>query len=268
MVSVRADAGQGQISGTVVDANGQPLADERVELRRPRKQGPGRLVVRTDAGGGFAYKRLPPARYEVEWVSDGRTVARRGPIELSVEQREVTDVTLVRPVPLPQDVGPGVARSFEQLQLLVQPGDSVALVETGGAQFNGRITDLSPPMLSLLEGESRREFREGYVATVRHRRGDPLGNGALAGFGFGASMGALATLAACRTVDCSGSWAAVPLVIGLYGAMGAGVGVAIDAAARHEQIIYYRRPTRTPAGITLAPLLGRDRVGVSARVGF
>ena len=264
----RLEQATGQICGIVMDAAGKPLPHQRVELHRPRAQGRGHVVVTTDAKGAFSYTGLRSGRYEVEWISDGLTVVRSGPIELSPETRQITSVTLVRPLPPPQEVGPGVARSVEQLQLLVQPGDRVAVVDTGGTQVTGRIAEMMPSLLSLLDGGNRRDFREGDVMTIRQRRGDPLGNGALAGLGVGASMGAVGMLLACTTIDCSGSWAAVPIVIGLYGAMGAGVGVAIDAAVRHEQVIYSRRQAGTSAGVTLVPLLERERMGLLARVQF
>lgn len=36
---------EGRISGTVVNATGQPVAHQRIELRRPTSEGPGRLVT-------------------------------------------------------------------------------------------------------------------------------------------------------------------------------------------------------------------------------
>ena len=50
----------GEISGVVVDAIRQPVADQRVELRRPSSQGPGRLVTTTDMNGQFAHASPSP----------------------------------------------------------------------------------------------------------------------------------------------------------------------------------------------------------------
>ena len=49
----------GQISGVLLDEDGQPLADRRVELDRPSSEGQGRLAVTTDTNGTFLYSRCP-----------------------------------------------------------------------------------------------------------------------------------------------------------------------------------------------------------------
>jgi carboxypeptidase family protein len=77
----------GQISGVVVDAAWKPLANQRVELRKLRRQGPAQFVTTTDANGAFTYKNLRPGRYEVELIIEGRAVARSRPVELSVGRR-------------------------------------------------------------------------------------------------------------------------------------------------------------------------------------
>ena len=86
----------GQISGVVVDATGQPVADQRVELRQPSSEGPGRLIATTDTNGQFVYGRLGPGRYEVELRDEGRVIATSGPIELSEEAMRVSGVTVAR----------------------------------------------------------------------------------------------------------------------------------------------------------------------------
>ncbi len=88
--------GDGQISGVVVYATGQPVADQRVELRQPSSEGPGRLIATTDTNGQFVYGRLGPGRYEVELRDEGRVIATSGPIELFEEAMRVSGVTVAR----------------------------------------------------------------------------------------------------------------------------------------------------------------------------
>ena len=75
----------------------------------------------------------------------------------------------------------GQAASFDQLSVLVRPGDKVTVTPTTGAPFSGRIASLSGSRLTLRVGKELRELQELDVATVRHRRPDSLKNGALGG---------------------------------------------------------------------------------------
>ena len=133
----------------------------------------------------------------------------------------------------------GVAASFEQLQVLVSPGNTVTVMDVAGSQVSGRIDSLTSSVLSLDVNDARRDFSEADVTMIRQRRGDSLANGAWWGFGVGAAIAALAigTCVECFTDEPGWMVAAVSL----YGAMGTGFGVGIDALVRREQTIY-RRP--------------------------
>jgi hypothetical protein len=136
------------------------------------------------------------------------------------------------------DARTGVAASFEQLQVLVSPGNTVTVTDVAGSQVPGRIDSLTPSVLSLDMNGARRDFNEADVTTIRQRRGDSLANGAWWGFGVGAAIAALAigTCVECFTDEPGWMVAA----ISLYGAMGTGFGVGIDALIRREQTIYRR----------------------------
>jgi hypothetical protein len=75
----------------------------------------------------------------------------------------------------------GIATSFNELRLLVRPGDTLGITSTAGSQVTGKLVDLSSGVLVMRVGEGRQEWREGEVATIRQRRGDSLANGALWG---------------------------------------------------------------------------------------
>src|SRR5688572_9349940 len=70
----------------------------------------------------------------------------------------------------------GVAESFEQLQVLVAPGNTVTVMNATGYRVSGRIDSLSPSILSLTANGSRRDYTEADVAFIRQRRGDSLAN--------------------------------------------------------------------------------------------
>jgi hypothetical protein len=142
-----------------------------------------------------------------------------------------------------QEGGTGVAASFEQLQVLVKPGSTVTVTDPAGSVTSGRIETLSSSALSLLVDNTRRTFGEMDVNLIRHRRGDSLANGAWWGFGIGAGLAVAALWAytACDLCDGELGPGEAAAAVSVYGAMGAGVGVGIDALVRREQIIY-RRP--------------------------
>jgi len=55
-------------------------------------------------------------------------------------------------------------------------------------------------------------------------------------------------------------------VTAVYGGIGAGIGVAIDAMIRTERTIYDAHARRASVGV--APMVGRTRKGVAVTVGF
>jgi hypothetical protein len=160
----------------------------------------------------------------------------------------------------------GIAATFQELRLLVRPGDTVMVTDTAGREVRGRIAELSPPALTLTIDGARRDLMEADVATIRHRRGDPLGNGALWGFGIGAGLVAIGVALACD--GCGGEEAGYILLgAALYGGMGAGIGVGVDALITRPHVIYERRPV-SGARLGISPILTAGRKGALVSFGF
>jgi hypothetical protein len=136
----------------------------------------------------------------------------------------------------------GVAESFDQLQVLVKPGNTVDVTNAAGYRVSGRIDSLSPSILSLTANGIRRDHAEADVDFIRQRRGDSLANGARWGAGIGAALLAVA-IAACDEcqLDSPADYAVAAFATGAYAAMGAGIGVGVDALIRRPQVVY-RRP--------------------------
>ncbi len=155
----------------------------------------------------------------------------------------------------------GIARTFDQLQLLVRPGDTVTVRDAQGNETSGRIDSLSASTLTLGRGDTRRDFREADVTTIRQRRQDSLANGALWGLVSGAGV-ALIPIALCGD-DCD---IVVAAIIPVYAGLGAGIGVGVDALIARRQVIFER--ARAAAGFRMAPLVGRGRRGVMLAVTF
>ena len=74
-----------------------------------------------------------------------------------------------------------VASSFDQLTVLVTPGDEITVVDVSGRKTKGRLGKLSRDELILVNSAGPRLLGEVDVATISQRRDDSLTNGAIIG---------------------------------------------------------------------------------------
>ena len=160
----------------------------------------------------------------------------------------------------------GVASSFDQLGVLVKPGDKISVVDITGREAEGRIGTLSRDTLTLFTEAGPRQFGEVEVAKIRQRRGDSLQNGAIIGAVAGAAY-VVTALALLGDSD-GGDVIVVTAVAGgvLFAGMGAAAGVGIDALITRRQVIYQK-----PAGekrVSVSPLFSRGRRGAAVTVTF
>jgi hypothetical protein len=165
--------------------------------------------------------------------------------------------------------GQEIAGSFDQLRVLVKAGDKVRVTDATGRETTGKIADLSPTLLALLVDGQRREILEHDISTIRQRRTDTLATGAKVGFGIGAGLGLLVALQVASAYDEVGA-GVIPAITFVYGTLGAGVGVGIDALVTREQVIYAARTrtASTAAAVKIRPLVTRARQGVVVSIGF
>ena len=152
----------------------------------------------------------------------------------------------------------GQAGSFDQLGVLVRPGDKITVTSTNGGPISGKIASLSPDQLTLRVGKRLVTLQEKDVSSVRHRRDDSLANGAAWGLGIGAATG-FATCGRCHI-------GAGLAMAGLYGGIGAGVGVGIDALIRGRVEVFRRRDSTSRVVVT--PQLTPSHRGVRVSVQF
>jgi hypothetical protein len=157
----------------------------------------------------------------------------------------------------------GVAYTFDELRLLVRPGDTVSVADAAGGETTGRIIELTPMKLALQGRWGTRDVFERDVTTILQRRGDSLRNGALWGFGAGATLGFLAIMSVTAHHEGRADLAAIGAAF--YGGLGAGIGVGVDALFQGRQVIYVR-PAAGTGGLTVSPIVTRGRAG--ARVAF
>lgn len=160
----------------------------------------------------------------------------------------------------------GVASSFEQLGVLVKPGDKITVVDAAGREAEGRIGTLSGERLTLVTPAGPRDLGEVDVGEIRQRRGDSLKNGAIIGAAAGTAY--FVTLAALLS-DTDGGDVIIGTAIagGVVSAgMGAAAGAGIDALITHKQVIYRKNPRQN--SVSVSPLFGRGRRGAAVTLTF
>jgi hypothetical protein len=158
----------------------------------------------------------------------------------------------------------GQARSFEQLQVFVQQGDSVSLRESSGGEVSARVAGLTPTELVLIIDGQRRAFEPNDAIRISQRRGDSLANGTWLGFGIGAGFALIAVGMDNSDFFDGAGWAL--LAAGVYGGMGAGIGVGVDALIRRRQVIYDHPAAAST--VAIVPLLGVKRAGAIVALRF
>lgn len=160
----------------------------------------------------------------------------------------------------------GVASSFDQLGVLVTPGDHIRVVDVAGRETAGRISQLSRDTLVLVTDAGPRQLGEADVATIRQRRDDPLKNGAVIGAVAGTAYGALGLLVARLTENTHLSVGRATTGVLFCTGIGAAIGVGIDALITRQRVIY-QRPA-TGSSVSVSPFIGRGRRGVAVSVRF
>lgn len=161
------------------------------------------------------------------------------------------------------------ARSFEQLQLLVKPGDRIYVTDSMGNVTEGRIAGLSRSSLRLMTKISTRDLSESDVFKIRQWRHDSLKNGALIGAGVGFGLGLAGVISDCRSSglfsDCGGE---VVGIVALFTGVGAAIGVGIDALIPSKETIYIGGTRTSLSRIKVKPILDHSRKGVAVAFSF
>lgn len=157
------------------------------------------------------------------------------------------------------------ASSFDQLAVLVEPGDRITVRDAAGAETTGRLDTISPHGLTILANGKRIDWTDTDVTRISQRRQDSLANGALWGLVGGA--GTFVTLAVlfCAEDDCDFDPAVVGAVA-VYAGLGAAVGVGVDALITRRQVIYER--AAGSSALSVAPILSHGRRGVALSLRF
>jgi hypothetical protein len=126
--------------------------------------------------------------------------------------------------------------SFELLQLLVKPGDTIIVTDAAGSNTKGEIESLTPESLRLSANKIVREFSQKDARLIRKWKSDSLANGAGIGFVAGAGLGTALAIICTLYGDCPRYGALV--YFGTFAAMGTGIGAGVDALFISRHTLY------------------------------
>jgi hypothetical protein len=178
----------------------------------------------------------------------------------------VTLMMMALLVVTPQPAAAQEARSFEQLQLLVKPGDRIFVTDAKGKVTDGKVASLTKSSLSLMTKTSTKDWSESDVLKIRQWRPDSLKNGAL--IGAGAGLGLSIVGAAIYCVEYRGCGAGAAAIIGVYTGIGAGIGVGIDALIPSKKTVYLGGKEISLNRLKVKPLISNSRKGVAVAFSF
>ncbi len=164
------------------------------------------------------------------------------------------------------------ATSFEELSGKLRIGSTVYVTDTSGRQTKAKLADLSPSSLELITREGRRTFDAATVQKITERRRN-TGRGAKWGFLAGVALGVAGAVndgEGCPPAGCQGmdSPFLLAALVATIGGMGAGVGAIIGSGSTRDRLIYTAPTIRSPKGLTVAPVVHRNGVGIISTVRF
>lgn len=152
--------------------------------------------------------------------------------------------------------------ALEELGVLADTASTVIVTDRDGRELRGTIANASGSLLSLRRGRVIYDFQIEEVRSVRVRKEDPLGNGAVIGaLVGGGSVAPIFLDNECR--DDPMCYASV----GVWAGVGALAGLGLDALVRDEVVVYPAAP-RPSQALRVGPIGGRGRKGVRLTIAF
>jgi hypothetical protein len=156
----------------------------------------------------------------------------------------------------------------DEIRRRVKEGQKIVMVDDQGRELTGRVGELRADALILLVGRNSTDVPYERILRIDRPR-DRLWDGALTGFGIGAGLGLLAPFVIAANNDSAWSGPSASYVAlftaPLFGGIGAGIGVGLDALIRREPNLYRRQGG---SRISWSPALGRERRGVAFSVSW
>jgi hypothetical protein len=158
------------------------------------------------------------------------------------------------------------AQTAASIDRAVRAGQKIVVVDDEGRELEGRVEDVSPSVLTLLVDRHPIDVPLDRIVKV-DRPVDGLGNGALIGLATSAGITLVGMATAHNSCPRSTSTCSRPAAwvylwaAGSSGAIGAAIGVGIDAMIRRDRGIYRRGPQAA-----IAPAIGRGARGAVVSV--
>lgn len=153
------------------------------------------------------------------------------------------------------------AGATPNLETTLVPGTTAWITDSDGVESKTRIVSLADDIVTIAAGDRIRHLRTTDVTRVRVRHSDSVLNGALIGAGAAVASG----LFLCRLTE---PWENCRDDVGpmfRIGAIGAGIGITIDALIRGRKTIYVAPGTPR---LHAAPIVGRRAAGLQMSFTF
>lgn len=176
------------------------------------------------------------------------------------QRRHANILVIMGAVFLPATAGAQQAASFDDLQRVVKPGQTVIVTDARGHETKGRLGELSPSSLVVLTPEAR-PFPERAVARIR--RTDRLWNGILIGAAIGGAAAGAGILATRGESDDFYTWGYIGSW--LLPTAGAVSGALLDRATTATIYVAPSRASAKPAEGSPAPAGRRTGLLVTFR---
>lgn len=158
--------------------------------------------------------------------------------------------------------------SFADLSHVIRPGILVVVTDENGERIRGTVMTLSNSVLEV------RRFSRVVIFPAERVRRVSLVDSRRDGFGIGFMAGAVAggylgiqTAEFCEGWDSDdGCPSAIPVLGGMFGLIGGGIGALIDNAFTGEKPVFTRSPST--AQLRVSPLVGGQTAGIRFTVKF
>jgi hypothetical protein len=142
------------------------------------------------------------------------------------------------------------------------PATTVWITDSAGREEQMRIVGVSGNVVTATVGDDIRQLSTTDIVRVRARHSDSVLNGALIGAGAAVAAGLYLCSATEPWQNCRDDFGPMFRI----GALGAGIGIGVDALIRGRTTIYERE--RAGAWLLAAPTVGRHAGGLQVSLSF
>jgi hypothetical protein len=141
-------------------------------------------------------------------------------------------------------------------------GKTVWITDSSGREERMHIIGVAGNVVTAMVGEDTRQLSTTDIVRIRVRHSDSVLNGALIGAGAAVAAGLYLCTVTEPWANCRDDFAPMFRI----GALGAGIGIGVDALIRGRTTIYERE--RGAARLQAAPIVGRHAGGLQVSLSF